>query len=186
MKDAIWVLHNVLLQLIAAARDWAAKWLKRVLLILLAALVLAAGVRFAVRAVRLAIARARMEEAACVRIVYFSEGIDWSETEYDLSERVLRTFNGDYDHRVRDPEAENGGWTGIEPLTEEQIAEIRRACAPILLWKEHYPDYTMHAMAWHITITFRDGSAHGSIGSNTRPKDYDRVMAALSEARQAE
>lgn len=187
MKSAIWVLRNVLLQLIAAAKEWAAKWLKQVLLVLLAALVLMAGICFAVREVRLAISRTQMEEVASIRFVYPEFGVDIFEHEYDLSERVLRDFSCGPDHKARDPEAENGGWSNIEPLTEQQVRNIRRACAPMLLWKESYVDFTIcDGWIWFITITFRDGSTREIGGSNACPRDYHRVMAALRRARQVE
>lgn len=187
MKNAIWVLRNVLLQLAAEVKDWTAKWLKRVLLIILAALVLAAGVWFAVREVRLAIARAQMEEAVSIRFVYPEFGMNIFETEYDLGERVMCDFSCGLDHKGRDPQAENGGWSSIEPLTEQQVSDIRRVCAPMLLWKESYVDFAIcDGWIWFITITFRDGSTREIGGSNACPWDYDRVMSALGEARQAE
>lgn len=154
----------------------------RILAIFLAVLALVTGICFTVQEARLAVCRAQMEDATVIRIVYPTFGVDILEYELDLDRQVLRVFSSP-NYKDRDPEAENGGWTRIEPLTEEQITAIRRAAAPMLQWKHNYEDPFITCGAyWYATVTFQNGSAHETGGHNAWPLNYKRVKTALDKA----
>ena len=122
-----------------------------------------------------------MEGAVGICFVYPEFGVDVLEYEIDLDGQELRRFDSD-DHTERNPEAESGGWTHIESLTEEQVAEIRRICAPMLQWEESYenPD-VQDGWHWHITITFRDGGTYEVYGANAWPENYVQMGRELRE-----
>lgn len=123
-----------------------------------------------------------MEEAVSIRFVYPEFGVDSLEYEIDLDGQVLRMFSS-LDYKSRDPEAENGGWTGIEPLTEEQISNIRSVCAPMLQWEDYYENLDVQdGWYWHITVTFRDGSSFQTGGHHAWPEDYMQVGQELRDA----
>ena len=120
-----------------------------------------------------------MEEMVSLRFVYPEFGVDVLEYEIDLDGQVLRMFSSP-DYKTRDPEAENGGWTSIEPLTEEQIANIRSVCAPMLQWEDYYENLDVYdGWYWRITVSFRDGSIFQTGGHHAWPEDYMQVGQEL-------